>query len=84
MIDERTHLLVQRAADLIANADALLTMAGAGMGVDCGFPDFRSAQGFWRAYPPLERLGLSFEEMAQPHWFIDRVNRRAILTRFGG
>ena len=31
--DERTHLAVQRVADLVANAEALLIMAGAGMGV---------------------------------------------------
>ena len=72
MTDERTHSAVQRVADLIANAEALLIMAGAGMGVDSGLPDFRSAQGFWRAYPPLEKLGLSFEEMAQPRWFAEK------------
>ncbi|HXP62292.1 MAG TPA: Sir2 family NAD-dependent protein deacetylase [Dongiaceae bacterium] len=31
-------------------------------------PDFRGAQGFWRAYPVIARLGLSFEEMANPAW----------------
>jgi NAD-dependent SIR2 family protein deacetylase len=70
--DERAHLAVQRAADLIANAEALLIMAGAGMSVDSGLPDFRSPQGFWRAYPPLEKLGLSFEDMAQPRWFAEK------------
>jgi NAD-dependent SIR2 family protein deacetylase len=69
--DERAHVVVQRVADLIANAEALLITAGAGMGVDSGLPDFRSAQGFWRAYPPLEKLGLSFEEIAQPRWFAE-------------
>lgn len=60
---------VRRAADHLARAEALLVTAGAGLGVDSGLPDFRSPRGFWRAYPPLEKLGLSFEEMAQPHWF---------------
>jgi NAD-dependent SIR2 family protein deacetylase len=50
-------------------ADALLVTAGAGMGVDSGLPDFRGQQGFWRAYPAIARLGLSFEEMANPAWF---------------
>ena len=63
---------MQRIADLVANAEALLITAGAGMGVDCGLPDFRSAQGFWRASPPLEKLGMSFEQMAQPHWFAEK------------
>ena len=39
------------------------------MGVDSGLPDFRGPQGFWRAYPALEKLGLSFAEMADPVWF---------------
>ncbi len=39
------------------------------MGVDSGLPDFRGAEGFWRAYPVMAKLGLSFEEMANPAWF---------------
>lgn len=39
------------------------------MGVDSGLPDFRGAQGFWRAYPAIAKLGLSFAEMANPAWF---------------
>jgi NAD-dependent SIR2 family protein deacetylase len=66
------HDTISRIADLVARADALLITAGAGMSVDSGLPDFRSAQGLWRAYPPLEKLGLSFEQMAQPRWFASR------------
>lgn len=64
-IDDR----VRKAAVAINAADALLVSAGAGMGVDSGLPDFRGAQGFWRAYPVIAKLGLSFEEMANPAWF---------------
>lgn len=39
------------------------------MGVDSGLPDFRGNEGFWNAYPPLRRLGLSFVDMANPRWF---------------
>jgi NAD-dependent SIR2 family protein deacetylase len=60
-----------RAAELIAGADALLVCAGAGIGVDSGLPDFRGTEGFWRAYPPYERLGLKFEEIADPVHFAD-------------
>lgn len=58
-----------RAAELIAGADALLFCAGAGIGVDSGLPDFRGVEGFWRAYPPYRRLGLAFEELADPAHF---------------
>lgn len=57
------------AAEAIRNADALLICAGAGMGVDSGLPDFRGNEGFWKAYPVVARLGLSFSEMANPAWF---------------
>ena len=53
----------------IARAKNLLITAGAGMGVDSRLPDFRGREGFWRAYPPLAKLGLSFEEIANPRWF---------------
>jgi len=61
--------LIAEAARAIQRADALLIGAGAGMGVDSGLPDFRGDQGFWRAYPPYAKLGLSFVEMANPEWF---------------
>ncbi len=59
----------ERAAGAIADADAILIGAGAGMGVDSGLPDFRGNHGFWRAYPPYERLGLDFVSLANPRWF---------------
>lgn len=62
---------LDRAAELIASADALLVCAGAGMGVDSGLPDFRGDEGFWRAYPPYERLGLRFVELADPRHFLE-------------
>ena len=50
-------------------AEGILIGAGAGMGVDSGLPDFRGPEGFWKAYPPIAKLGLRFEQMANPHWF---------------
>ncbi|WP_410637159.1 SIR2 family NAD-dependent protein deacylase [Amycolatopsis sp. lyj-346] len=60
-----------RAAELLDGAGALLICAGAGMGVDSGLPDFRGGEGFWRAYPPYARLGLRFEELADPRHFAE-------------
>ena len=34
-------------------------------------PDFRGDQGFWRADPPFEKLGLNFRALANPRWFVD-------------
>lgn len=57
------------AAAAIEGAASLVIAAGAGMGVDSGLPDFRGDAGFWNAYPPFERLGLSFIDLANPRWF---------------
>src|SRR5688500_11171268 len=60
-----------RCAELIHKAQGLLITAGAGMGVDAGLPDFRGAAGFWRAYPPLAKAGIAFEDIASPSTFRD-------------
>lgn len=62
---------LERTAEIIARAPSLVFTAGAGMGVDSGLPDFRGTEGFWRAYPPFARLGLRFDEMANPHRFVE-------------
>lgn len=55
-------------------AEAILVGSGAGMGVDSGLPDFRGSDGFWKAYPPLAKLGIEFHEMANPKWFTEDPN----------
>lgn len=60
---------VTKAAIALKGAGAVMITAGAGMGVDSGLPDFRSNEGFWKAYPPMAKLGISFTEIANPHWF---------------
>ena len=64
-------LALEQAARAIADSEAILIGAGAGMGVDSGLPDFRGDNGFWRAYPPYERLGLNFVSLANPRWFAE-------------
>ena len=68
VLEEHREALV-RAANVVAEADALLIGAGAGLGVDAGLPDFRSPRGFWRAYPPAETLGFCYEDVASGPWF---------------
>ena len=60
---------IQKAKQLLEDADAIFITAGAGMGVDSGLPDFRGLEGFWNAYPKAKELGLQFEEMANSEWF---------------
>src|SRR5215213_3373645 len=67
--EQRQRESLRRAAEAVRSADAILITAGAGMGVDSGLPDFRGTQGYWRAYPPYQRLGLRFEQIASPAHF---------------
>ncbi len=60
---------LDRAADLVRDADALVIAAGAGMGVDSGLPDFRGDTGFWQAYPALGQAGLNFRAAASAENF---------------
>jgi NAD-dependent SIR2 family protein deacetylase len=57
------------AAAALRRARTLVITAGAGMGVDSGLPDFRGDQGFWKAYPLYERLGITFVDAANPARF---------------
>ena len=70
MMDPERSGQIELAARIVAEADALVVAAGAGMGVDSGLPDFRGPEGFWRAYPPYKVLGLRFEAMASPDHFV--------------
>ena len=54
---------------IINDAEAIIITAGAGMGVDSGLPDFRGNKGFWKAYPPIAKLGYDFTQMANPALF---------------
>lgn len=58
-----------RAAEQIAAATGLLILAGAGMGVDSGLPDFRGDEGLWRAYPALRECRLRLTDVAAPGMF---------------
>ena len=68
-MNDHERSAIERAAALIADADALVIAAGAGMGVDSGLPDFRGNAGFWKAYPALAAGGTSFTDIAAPAAF---------------
>lgn len=53
--------------------DAILVIAGAGMGCDSGLPDYRGPEGFYSAYPLLARPGLpKFEHLSESPLFRTR------------
>ncbi|WP_432721274.1 NAD-dependent deacetylase [Jeongeupia wiesaeckerbachi] len=75
MTANRLDEQVKRAAAEIAQADALLITAGAGMGVDSGLPDFRGNEGFWQAYPALGKARIPFDEISTPMTFYADARR---------
>jgi len=46
--------LIARAADMVINSNLTLALTGAGISVESGIPDFRSAGGLWSKYDPAE------------------------------
>ena len=46
-------------------------MPAPGWGLIAACPTFAANHGFWRAYPPYERLGLDFVSLANPRWFAE-------------
>lgn len=46
--------LIQQAAKKISEAKKVVALTGAGISVDSGIPDFRSADGLWSKYDPME------------------------------
>lgn len=75
MIESPSIGQLEHAADLIAQADALIVAAGAGMGVDSGLPDFRGKEGFWKAYPALGHDQVDFYRIACPEAFRTQPKR---------
>ena len=45
---------MQQVARLLAGAEQVAALTGAGISVDSGIPDFRGAQGLWTKYDPME------------------------------
>lgn len=59
--------LLDRAAEFVRSAQAVLFVTGAGAGCDMGLPDFRSSMKFWEdlAHPEIRR----YEDSSDSEWF---------------
>ncbi len=51
---KKKEVLIKRATEDIVNSRKTITLTGAGISVESGIPDFRSAQGLWSRYDPEE------------------------------
>ena len=46
--------LIDQASDILINSEYTIALTGAGISVDSGIPDFRSAGGLWSRFDPAE------------------------------
>jgi NAD-dependent deacetylase len=61
--------LIEQAADVIINSKMTLALTGAGISVESGIPDFRSAEGLWSKFDPAEYATISaFRSQPEKVW----------------
>ena len=61
--------LIEQAADVIINSKLTLALTGAGISVESGIPDFRSAEGLWSKFDPAEYATISaFRSQPEKVW----------------
>ena len=58
--------VIERAAELIAAAERVVVLSGAGISTDSGIPDFRGPQGVWTKNPEAEKLATLEHYLADP------------------
>jgi len=63
------QVLIAQAADILIRSQASLALTGAGISVESGIPDFRSAGGLWSRYDPAEYASIvSFRANPEKVW----------------
>lgn len=73
--------LIRRAAEMIFKSKQTLALTGAGISVESGIPDFRSAGGLWSKYDPSEYATISaFRQNPERVWNMLR-DMDALLSR---
>lgn len=61
--------LIHQAAGIIYKSELTLALTGAGISVESGIPDFRSAGGLWSKYNPEEYATITaFSEDPEKVW----------------
>ena len=67
--DSALGALTEQAADILIRSQATLALTGAGISVESGIPDFRSAGGLWSRYDPAEYASIgSFRANPEKVW----------------
>src|SRR3954462_8398282 len=67
---------IARAARLVASAERIAVLTGAGLSTESGIPDFRGPNGVWTKNPAAEKMATIQHYLADPE-----VRRRAWRSR---
>jgi len=62
---------IKQSKNYIDNYDALLIVAGAGLGIDSGLPDYRGPQGLWNTWHPAKSMKMTYENLSTHELFLD-------------
>jgi NAD-dependent deacetylase len=57
---------IERVQDLVAQADRVVVLTGAGISTDSGIPDFRGPQGVWTKNPKAEKMATLQHYLSDP------------------
>ena len=75
------HKLIQRAAKDILNSKKTIAFTGAGISVESGIPDFRSAGGLWEKFDPEEYADIhAFHTNPEKVWLMLKEMFSLIMT----
>jgi len=69
--EKNLKYIVNESKQIINNSDALLIVAGAGMGIDSGLPDYRGPNGLWNTWHPAKELNLTYEKLSTNEQFLE-------------
>lgn len=70
-MDKQIKEALGLSTDILNSSDALLIVAGAGMGIDSGLPDYRGPNGLWNTWHPARELNMTYEQLSTHENFLE-------------
>jgi len=76
---------IKKSKFYIKDCECLLIVAGAGMGIDSGLPDYRGPNGLWNTWHPSKTYNMTYDKLSTHEMFKDNISLawgfQAYLTR---